>query len=264
MDKILLRVSDVEYFHNQIFPKSKEQMLQQYSGESPSTDAQRYGTAFHALLQPAQSHKAAPRRIDSDALSYVVTVEEQDVRIPIHVFKGAMNAFKCDSIRSYDLNSPVAVWEHRKYREFGNFGGLPIVVTGQADVLFPNAILEFKTTGQTIRCDRYLNSLQWQYYACLFGIQQVSYFIWEINWKGLTRKFIEKNPEIQLNNPGCLDYAGDRIPVFRNIVRQDCYTDPTVKARIGLLEDKAHELCAWLSENGVLSRFVTSEDFGIE
>jgi hypothetical protein len=240
-------------------------MIEKYSGLSQTTDAQRFGTAFHALLQPAQSHKALPRRIDSDALSYVVDVEGQEVRIPIHVFAGAMNAFEKDRDSReggrFYFSSKLAVWEHRKYKEFGNYGALPIVVTGQADVIYPNAIVEFKTTGQTINCDRYLNSLQWQYYACIFGMPQVSYFIWEINFTGLTRKFIERKPEIQINNPGCLDYAGDRIPVFRNLVRQDCYADPASPARLGLLSEKARELCAWLSSNALLDRFLTNEDF---
>ena len=62
-----------------------------------------------------------------------------------------------------------------------------IALTGVADYLTGNKVMEAKTTWGAFSIDRYLESIQWQLYLMLFGAREIEYVVFE--FPALSTKF---------------------------------------------------------------------------
>jgi hypothetical protein len=79
---------------------------------------------------------------------------------------------------SAELNGGIGVHELKARGVISTDLG-KIVITGMADLLIGNKVVEFKTTFGSFSIDRYFESLQWQVYATVFGVDVVEYVVFE-------------------------------------------------------------------------------------
>lgn len=60
------------------------------------------------------------------------------------------------------------------------YDGTPVVITGVADQLFPNKVVEYKTRYSPFQYEGYADSMQWRLYCLLFEVPAVNYKVWEM------------------------------------------------------------------------------------
>jgi len=58
--------------------------------------------------------------------------------------------------------------------------GEPIVITGVADQLLPDKVVEYKTRYSPFQYEGYADSMQWRLYCLLFEVPAVNYKVWEM------------------------------------------------------------------------------------
>ena len=58
--------------------------------------------------------------------------------------------------------------------------GEPIVITGVADQLLPDKVVEYKTRYSPFQYEGYAESMQWRLYCLLFEVPAVNYKVWEM------------------------------------------------------------------------------------
>lgn len=113
---------------------------------SEESEAMRKGTAFHKALEVA------------------CECERDEITCDGYTFH-----FTGD----FEIELPV-IREQRRYKDYGG-----IVVTGQADGILGNLLIDYKTT-ESFDAERYLSGVQHKFYMDIFGCSRFKWYVFEM------------------------------------------------------------------------------------
>lgn len=130
-----------------------EQLRSQLLRLEPPNELMALGTKFHELLQ---ADTVTPRLCEP-TFEYGQILEARE-----------QIDYRC---KAFEVKLRSTIDTHY---------GEPIVITGVADQLFPNKVVEYKTRYSPFQYEGYAESMQWRLYCLLFEVPAVNYKVWEM------------------------------------------------------------------------------------
>lgn len=132
---------------------STDTLITQLLRLEPPNELMALGTKFHELLQ---ADTITPKQCEPN-FEYNQIL---DARSKID--------YRCKAFE-VKLRSTIDTWD-----------GVPIVITGVADQLLPDMVIEYKTRYSAFQYEGYADSMQWRLYCYLFEVPAVNYKVWEM------------------------------------------------------------------------------------
>ena len=166
---------DAFYWHKR--DGDEEKLINQLLRRGEKTDAMTYGIAFHQMLE--QESKIAKyetgvmtfaegQRVDLDKDMSVTNESGQDIEVQLR-------------------GGEAEKWGRIEFPEAN------ITLSGKADIVFPDFIVDYKTTGSTYR-KIFEESMQWRTYLQMFDKEKFIYRVFRlspIDEDGMHRRILE-------------------------------------------------------------------------